>query len=116
ASVATQTVAEETPAVSADGRYVAYTAIHGDHAQVFVRDTCVGAAEGCQSRTTLVSANADGAAADSDSRMPSISADGRYVAFSSAATNMVAVQATTGREIYVRDSCFGSPSVCSPST
>jgi hypothetical protein len=36
-------VAEETPAVSMDGRYVAYTATQTGHAQVFVRDTCEGA-------------------------------------------------------------------------
>ena len=53
-------VAEETPAVSVDGRYVAYTATQGEHAQVFVRDTCEGAVSGCQPRTLIVSAAADG--------------------------------------------------------
>ena len=113
---ATQTAAEETPAVSADGRFVAYTATQSEHAQVFVRDTCTGAPQGCQARTTLVSAGLDGAAADSDSRMPSMSADGRFVAFSSAATNLVSQPGVNGRQIYLRDTCSGAASGCAAST
>jgi hypothetical protein len=111
-----RTVAEETPAVSTDGRYVAYTAEQNDHAQVFVRDTCEGAPSGCQSRTLLLSAATDGTPGNDDSRAPSMSADGRYIAFSSAAANLVA-GAASGRQIYLRDMCFGatSPS-CTPST
>src|SRR6202790_3090831 len=45
---ASQTVVEETPSVSADGRYVAYSAADGEHTQIFVRDTCEGAASGCK--------------------------------------------------------------------
>jgi hypothetical protein len=108
---------EETPAVSVDGRYVTYTALQSDHAQVFVRDTCQGAASGCQARTLLVSAAADGTAGNADSGSPSMTSDGRYVAFSSAATNLVA-DASAGRQIYVRDTCFSAPdaSTCKPST
>ena len=113
---ATQTAVDETPAVSADGRYVAYTAMNGGHAQVFLRDTCVGAAQGCQPRTTWISTTTDGVAADGDSRMPSISMDGRYVAFSSSAKNLISPQATTGRQVYLRDTCLGATTACSPST
>jgi hypothetical protein len=110
-----RTVAEETPAVSMDGRYVAYTASQGDHTQVFVRDTCEGAASGCPPRTLLVSAGPDGTPGNDDSRSPSMSADGRYIAFSSSA-NLVA-GTTSGRQVYLRDTCVGvsSPS-CTPST
>jgi len=109
-------VAEETPALSADGRYVAYTAEQEGHAQVFVRDTCEGAASGCKSRTTLLSAAADGTAGNDDSKSPSMSADGRFVAFSSAATNL-ASGAPAGRQVYLRDTCVAAadPS-CTPST
>src|SRR5262249_18441365 len=51
-----------------------------------------------------------------DSRMPSISADGRYVAFSSAATNLISQQSASGRQIYLRDTCVGASSDCAPST
>src|SRR5204863_489532 len=104
-------VAEETPALSLDGRYVAYTAIQNDHAQVFLRDTCEGAATACQSHTTLLSTAADGTAANDDSRTPSMSADGRYVAFSSAATNLVE-NAPPGRQIYLLDTCAGAGETC----
>jgi hypothetical protein len=114
-AAALQTVAEETPAVSADGRFVAYTAEQNQHAQVFVRDTCQGAAKSCQAHTMIVSVAADGTAANDDSRSPSMSADGRYVAFSSAATNLSA-QAPAGRQIYLRDTCVGAASSCVPAT
>jgi trimeric autotransporter adhesin len=111
-----QTVAEETPAVGMDGRYVAYTATETGHAQVFVRDTCEGTTSSCQPRTTLLSASADGTAGNEDSGSPSMSSDGRYVAFSSAATNLV-TGAAAGRQVYLRDTCFGAGSAsCTPST
>jgi WD40-like Beta Propeller Repeat len=109
-------VAEETPAVSLDGRYVAYTATQGEHAQIFVRDTCEGAPSGCQPRTSLLSAASDGTPGNDDSRAPSMSSDGRYVAFSSAATN-ITTSAPAGRQVYLRDTCFGANSTpCAPST
>jgi hypothetical protein len=109
-------VAEETPAVSMDGRYVAYTATQSGHAQVFVRDTCEGAASGCQAHTMLLSAASDGTAGNDDSRSPSMSSDGRYIAFSSAATNLLS-GAGTGRQVYLRDTCFGAGSgSCAPAT
>jgi hypothetical protein len=116
------TAAEDTPAVSADGRYVAYAATQGDHSQVFVRDTCEGADSGCQSHTTLLSAASDGTVGNGDSRSPSMSSDGRYIAFSSAATNLASTSSaasstsTTGRQIYLRDTCAGAgaKTQCSP--
>jgi hypothetical protein len=118
-----ETAAEDTPAVSADGRYVAYAATQGDHSQVFVRDTCEGADSGCQSHTTLLSAASDGTVGNGDSRSPSMSSDGRYIAFSSAATNLATTTttsstATTGRQIYLRDTCAGAgaKAQCSPTT
>jgi WD40-like Beta Propeller Repeat len=112
---ASQTVVEETPSVSADGRYVAYSSSQNEHTQVFVRDTCEGAAGGCKAQTTLLSAASDGSAANNDSSAPSISANGRYVAFSSAATNLVE-NASAGHQIYLRDTCAGAEGSCSPST
>jgi hypothetical protein len=107
-------VAEETPALSLDGRYVAYTAVQDDRAQVFLRDTCEGAASGCQPRTTLLSAAADGTPANEESHTPSMSADGRYVAFSSASTNLVE-NAPQGRQIYLLHTCAGAGDTCKPS-
>ena len=108
-------VVEETPAVSLDGRYVAYTAVQNERAQIFLRDTCEGAAAGCQPRTTMLSVAADGTAANEESHSPSISSDGRYVAFSSAATNLIE-NALAARQIYMRDTCSGAGDSCKPST
>lgn len=115
AANATALVAEETPAVSMDGRFVAYTAAQNDHAQIFLRDTCAGAAAGCQPRSTLLSVAPDGSAANDESHSPSMSSDGRYVAFSSAATNLVD-NAPQGRQIYLRDTCSGAGESCQPAT
>ncbi|MGC1367766.1 MAG: IPT/TIG domain-containing protein [Candidatus Acidiferrum sp.] len=108
-------VQEETPAVSVDGRYVAYTATQNGHSQIFARDTCQGADASCQPSTMLISSALDGSAANDDSHAPSMSSDGRYVAFSSAAANLVS-QTTTGRQVYLRDTCFGVTGSCTPST
>lgn len=114
-SAAKTDAAEETPAVSADGRYVAYAAVQGKFAQIFVRDTCEGAAPGCQQKTGQVSQAADGTEANAESHAPSMSADGRYVAFSSSATNLAA-GTPSGRQIYLRDTCAGAAADCRAST
>jgi hypothetical protein len=108
-------VADDTPAVSSDGRFVAYTAVQENHTQVFLRDTCEAAAADCKHLTILLSAVEDGSAANGDSRSPSMSSDGRFIAFSSAATNLI-TEASVGRQIYLRDTCFGAGASCAPST
>lgn len=94
------------PSVSADGRYVAFASwaenLSAEDAafnDVFVRDLLTGT-------TTLVSraAGPAGAAGDSESTDPSISADGRHVAFVSSANNLTADDARTAQtDIFVRD-------------
>jgi len=78
------------PWLSADGRFLAFdsdsaTLVPGDTngmRDIFVYDLATGA-------TTRVSLGLKGAQANGDSQRPSLSADGRYVAFWSAATNLV---------------------------
>jgi Tol biopolymer transport system component len=80
----------EYPAISADGRYVAFHSsatnlVTGDTNQkkdVFVHDQQTGVTE----RVSVSSAGAQGI---SDSASPAINSDGRYVAFQSFATNLV---------------------------
>ena len=91
-------------AISADGRFVAFTsrATNLDAADsdtvndVYVRDRAAAT-------TTLVSraTGADGEKANSFSVQPSISADGRSVAFGSLAGNLV--PGVSGSQVYVRD-------------
>ncbi len=108
-------IAEETPAVSLDGRFVAYTGQQGAHSQIFLRDTCEGAVKDCKPQTTVLSAAQDNTEGNGDSHNPSISSDGRYIAFSSAATNLVA-DTPSGKQIFLRDNCNGAASSCKPQT
>ena len=93
------------PSISANGRYVAFVsragnldpAAPGGRQEVFVRDMKTGA-------TSLVSrqSGAAGAVADGAASEPTISADGRYVAFRSGAENLSAEDAAVS-DIFVRD-------------
>jgi uncharacterized repeat protein (TIGR01451 family) len=58
---------------------------------------------GAVGETTLVSVATGGAEADDESTYPTISADGRYVAFESRATNLVTGDTNGMRDIFVRD-------------
>ncbi len=78
------------PSVTADGHFVAFHSdasnlVDGDdngYIDVFVKDTDTG-------ETRLISSNAEGVPGNGDSKQPSFSADGRYVAFTSEASNLV---------------------------
>ncbi|MCS5723745.1 cell wall-binding repeat-containing protein [Herbiconiux sp. CPCC 203407] len=89
-------------AVSADGRYVAFTSesafagAPGGTAQVFRKDMSTGA-------IVLVSAGRDGSVATGAATQPSISADGRFVAFVSNATNLDPAHSSSILQVFVRD-------------
>jgi Tol biopolymer transport system component len=93
-----------TPSISADGRFVAFASdasalVPGDHNRredVFVHDRRTG-------RTILVSAASDGRPGNGNSYSPAISADGRYVAFASEATNLVRADTNGSTDIFVHD-------------
>jgi len=92
------------PSISADGRYVAFVSeasnlVSGDTngaADIFVRDTQTNT-------TTRVSVDSGGNEANGNSSAPSISANGRYVAFSSGASNLVSGDTNGVTDIFVRD-------------
>ncbi len=96
--------------LSADGRYLAF-ASEADHLvpydtngvrDVFVRDLV-------SDTITLVSISTDGVSpANGASYEPSISGDGRYVAFTSWASNLVAGDAEQMRDVFVRDLWSGT--------
>jgi hypothetical protein len=108
-------VAEETPALSQDGRYVAFSAQENETTQIMLRDTCLGVQNGCTPSTKMISVAADNAPGNADSHTPVISADGRYIAFSSAATNLLE-GAPSGRQVYLRDTCAGASASCKVAT
>ncbi len=92
------------PVISADGRHVAFPSyttnlVGGDTngaPDVFVHDRQSGATE-------RVSVDSDGAQGNSGSYEPSISADGRYVAFHGLATNLVGGDTNGVSDVFVRD-------------
>ena len=92
------------PAVSADGRFVAFASVASNlvakdtnsRSDIFVRDRLTGA-------TTRVSLAAGGIQANGDSAAPSISADGRFVAFQSKADNLVPGDTNSFKDIFVHD-------------
>jgi Ca2+-binding RTX toxin-like protein len=94
--------------ISADGRYVVFESfatnlVAGDtneYGEIFLKDIVTGA-------IALVSTDAGGNRGNNASTRPSISADGRYVAFSSNATNLV-VGDTGIEDIYVKDMLTGA--------
>ena len=92
------------PSVSADGRYVAFTSyagnlVNGDTngvGDVFVHDRQTG-------QTTRVSVASDGTQGNDSSGRLSISANGRYVAFASLATNLVSGDTNGAMDTFVYD-------------
>jgi len=95
--------------VSADGRHVAFRSdasnlVRNDTngiADVFVRDLLTG-------MTERVSVASGGTQSNGGSTFPSISADGRFVAFGSDATNLVAGDTNVTLDVFVRDRLAGT--------
>jgi Tol biopolymer transport system component len=102
------------PAISADGRYVTFDSlasnlVPGDTNgmyDIFVRDRTAGT-------TTRVSKSSAGVEGNDYSDSPSISADGRYVAFESLATNLVSGDTNGAYDIFVRDRTAGTTTLVS---
>jgi Tol biopolymer transport system component len=96
------------PSISEDGRFVVFTSaatnlVRGDtnhQWDIFARDLQTG-------RTSRVSSPLDGSQANGYSSAPVISADGRFIAFSSEATNLVTGDTNDWMDIFVHDQQTG---------
>lgn len=103
--------------ISGDGRYVAFQSrapnlVAGDSfgtSNVFVRDRV-------KSITTRVNIADDGGSVSGDSGFAAISSDGHRVAFSSDAASLVSGDASSGFDVFVRDTTAGTTSLISSST
>jgi Tol biopolymer transport system component len=92
------------PAISADGRYVAFRSlatnlVAGDTNgvfDVFVHDRQTGS-------TVIASVDSAGVEGNAPSLRPSLSADGRFLAFYSDATNLVALDSNGVGDVFLRD-------------
>jgi WD40-like Beta Propeller Repeat len=122
------------PAIADSGLYVSFsstatnlgaTAPNPNAAQqVFERSTCVttiGTTDNsCVTITNLISTPDGGAtAANGASIEPSMSPDGRFVAFASTATDF-GIASSGVQQVYIYDTCIGvvvtTPATCSPSS
>ncbi|WP_445248557.1 calcium-binding protein [Microcoleus sp. OTE_8_concoct_300] len=107
-------MASYNASISADGRFVAFSSyasniVPGDTnstRDIFVRDTLTNT-------TTRVSVDSAGNQRNSGSYSPSISADGRFVAFYSDASNKVPDYTNSGRDIFVRDTLTNTTTLVS---
>jgi Tol biopolymer transport system component len=105
-----------TPSISADGRYIAFASraknlgVKSGMLEIYLRDLS-------SKTTTLVSrANgATGAPADGRCYDPTISADGRYVAFASNAEDLSAEDGPNA-DVFVRDLAAGTTTLVSRAT
>jgi Tol biopolymer transport system component len=103
------------PSISADGRFVAFTSsasnlvpgLTFNRYRVFVRDRV-------SHTTRRVSVPTGGGPINDDASEPSISADGRFVTFDSAASNLVA--GAQGGGVFIRDRSRRTTSLISVST
>jgi Tol biopolymer transport system component len=90
------------PMITGDGRFVAM--MRGDipkYAQIWVRDRQNGTAD-------LVSVDSNGTGANNGCWWPSISADGRFVAWDSEATNLVSADTNRASDVFVHDRQSGA--------
>jgi Tol biopolymer transport system component len=95
-------------AMSADGRFVVFDTLYpvaaddtNKNRDVYLRDRQTGQIE-------RISVGLGGTQSNGYSGWPSISDDGRFVAFASESTNLVAGDPNNGRDIYVRDRSAGT--------
>lgn len=97
------------PSISADGRFVAFYSVASNLVagdtnnaiDVFVHELQTGL-------TTRVSVSSLGAQSNGESLNPALSADGRFVAFASVASNLVVGDTNFVRDIFVHDRQTGS--------
>ena len=119
------------PRLSGTGRFATFNSVATNlvpgvvsgNVHAYLRDTCIGAPAGCTPSTILIDAPFDGSAEPNspvDGNEPaSVSDDGRYVLFSSDASNLVAPGSpfVSGNvQTYLRDTCVGAGTGCAPST
>jgi Tol biopolymer transport system component len=101
------------PSASANGRFLAYRfggPFIGDSVDVYVRDLCIDTPS-CAPTSLLISTATFGNTTSSGGHDPSLSADGRIVAFASYIR--LSEDAEGMREqVYVRDTCRGAPTTC----
>jgi len=92
------------PSISADGRFVAF---YSDATNLVPEDTNgaldIFVTDLITKTSSRVSVSSEGQQANADSYYPSISADGRYVVFTSVANNIVSGDTNNKEDVFVHD-------------
>lgn len=100
--------ASMAPQISADGRYIVF---HSDSPNLVANDTNnvsdIFIHDRRTTTTTRISQSAGGNNSDGASSCPSVSGDGRFVAFQSDATNLVELDTNTITDVFVHDRSKG---------
>jgi hypothetical protein len=104
-------------AVSDDGRFVTFSSSASNLvvndtngvSDIFIRDIQTGT-------TSLVSVDSNGNQANSSSDAPAISTDGRFITFTSSASNLVPDDTNGFQDIFIRDQLTGTTSLVSISS
>ncbi len=98
----------QNPDMSPDARYVTFTSFHpfvstdtNDAADIYLRDRVAGT-------TTLITRSTSGGPANNHSHRATVSADGRYTAFESGASNLVSSDTNGVYDVFVRDRVAGT--------
>jgi hypothetical protein len=76
-------------AISDGGRFTAFEQPLSGLVEIYVYDNCNSAPPGCKQQAIPISLNSTGAVANAYSNLVGMSNDGKYILFSSAATNLV---------------------------
>lgn len=95
----------DSPAISADGRFAAFSVNAMPDSANYMLPTTLYVRDLAAGTTSLVSraAGPEGAPGNGGSREPAISADGRFVAFGTTATNLHPGDPSAGTDVLVRD-------------
>ncbi len=116
--ISTPSGTSDDPSISADGNLVAFVSDAGSTilrdeigsgTQVYVRDV----AAGVTTRVSVPPGAGSGEQPDGPSSGPSISADGRYVAFESSASNLVPGDANKAADVFRTDRTTGTMALVS---
>jgi Tol biopolymer transport system component len=102
-------VASDDPAISADGRFVAFDSLGSfdtNDTNIYYTDVYVHDRQ--NGKTKVLSVDANGKSGNGNSAWPSISAHGRYVAFVSAADDLVPGDGNGFDDVFVRDRTSGT--------
>jgi len=116
------------PAIANTGLFVSFSSTASNlplpgsnpsrNPEIFEQSTCITAVSGCVLAMNLISSPDGITPGNGASIEPAISGDGRFVAFASTATNLVAGVGPT-QQIFLRDTCTNVSTLitgCTPST